>query len=434
MEKKKRIKSRYVKLGICIFAAGAGLLLLYYLLYSTANVRNMAGTINDILTPFYLGIIMAYLLCPIYNGTLKLVYRYRKDRSKTPVRGYKTARFVASLVSFAVLVIVLAGFFMLIIPELINSVVGLVREAPAYIENITAWVENNIVENPALADLIEGRLENAYTMFLEWGQNNLLPGAETLLLRISEGILGTVGAVIDMLVAFIICLYVLNSKEIFLAQAKKIVLAVCSPGRASQLFEFADICHDTFGGFISGKIIDSIMVGILCFIAMSILGLPFALLISVVVGITDVIPFFGPFIGAVPSGVLLLFIDPWDAVKFALLILILQQIDGNIIAPKILGKTTRLASFWVLFAIIVGGGLFGLPGMILGVPTMAVIYIYFARLINNRLADRNLSTMTEVYENFEKYQINKEDIFGREACASDGKNGGAERTADKYRS
>ena len=176
------------------------------------------------------------------------------------------------------------------------------------------------------------------------------------------------------------------------------------------------------------------MVGILCFIAMSILGLPFALLISVVVGITDVIPFFGPFIGAVPSGVLLLFIDPWAAVKFALLILILQQIDGNIIAPKILGKTTRLASFWVLFAIIVGGGLFGLPGMILGVPTMAVIYIYFARLINNRLADRNLSTMTEVYENFEKYQINKEDIFGREACASDGKNGGTERTADKYRS
>ncbi len=270
-----------------------------------------------------------------------------------------------------------------------------------------------------------GTTESASQSFLEWGQNNLLPGAETLLLRISEGILGTVGAVIDMLVAFIICLYVLNSKEIFLAQAKKIVLAVCSPGRASQLFEFADICHDTFGGFISGKIIDSIMVGILCFIAMSILGLPFALLISVVVGITDVIPFFGPFIGAVPSGVLLLFIDPWAAVKFALLILILQQIDGNIIAPKILGKTTRLASFWVLFAIIVGGGLFGLPGMILGVPTMAVIYIYFARLINNRLADRNLSTMTEVYENFEKYQINKEDIFGREACASDLKNGGA---------
>lgn len=420
-EKKKRIKSRYVKFSISIFAAGTGLLLLYYLLYSTDDVKNIIATVNGILTPFYLGIIMAYLLCPIYNGTLKLVYKYRKNRAKSPVRGYKTARFVASLVSFAVLVTVLAGFFMLIIPELINSIIGLVADAPSYIDNITAWVEDNIVENPALAALIEGRLENAYTMILDWGQNNLLPGAETLLLRISEGILGTVGAVVDLLVAFIICLYVLNSKEIFLAQAKKIVLAVCSPKRSSELFEFADICHDTFGGFISGKIIDSIMVGILCFITMSILNLPFALLISVVVGITDVIPFFGPFIGAVPSGILLLFIDPWAAVKFAILILVLQQIDGNIIAPKILGKTTKLASFWVLFAIIVGGGLFGLLGMILGVPTMAVIYIYLARHINGRLSKRNLSTMTEAYENFEKYQIDKEDIFGKEACISAGK-------------
>lgn len=431
-ERRKKIRSRYVRTGLAVFTAGLGLLLCYYMMYSTDKVREIVGTVNDILTPFYLGIIMAYLLCPIYNGTLRAVYKVDRGYTKSYVRDYKIARLTASLVSFAVLMLVIVGFLMLIIPELVRSAIGLVEEAPRYIDGLTEWVEKNIVENPALASLIEGRLQDASQALLDWGQNHFLPGAEVVLTSVSEGILGTVGVVIDIFVAFVICLYFLNSKEIFLAQAKKIVLAMFSERKASEIFEFGEICHDTFGGFISGKIIDSTIVGIMCFIVMSILDLPFALLISVVVGITDVIPFFGPFIGALPSGILLLFIDPWAALKFAILILVLQQIDGNIIAPKILGKTTRLASFWVLFAIIVGGGLFGLPGMILGVPTMAVIYIYLARLINGRLEKKKYSTKTEVYENFDKYQINKEEIFGKEACVPAG---GTERTAgeEKYR-
>ena len=130
------------------------------------------------------------------------------------------------------------------------------------------------------------------------------------------------------------------------------------------------------------------------------------------------IPFFGPFIGAIPSGILLLCIDPWSALEFAIMILVLQQLDGNIIGPKILGKTTKLASFWVMFAIIVGGGMFGFVGMILGVPTMAIIYVYMKRLINNRLSSKQLPVGTEVYEDFSKYNINKEDIFGKKSCIS----------------
>ena len=230
------------------------------------------------------------------------------------------------------------------------------------------------------------------------------------------GILGTFGVMIDFLVALIICIYVLNSKEIFLAQAKKFILAAFSRDRAAKIFEFGELCNNTFGGFINGKIIDSIIIGIICFIAMTVLGLPLTVLISVVVGITNVIPFFGPFIGAIPSIILLLFIDPWAAVKFAVMILVLQQLDGNVIGPKILGKTTKLASFWVMFAIIVGGGLFGFAGMILGVPTMAILYIYISRIVNNRLAGKDLSNKTQVYENFEKYKIDKEDIFGKDSC------------------
>lgn len=413
---KKKIRSVYFKAGLTIFAAGAGLLLCCYLLYNTADVKSVLGRINGILTPFYLGIIMAYLLCPVYNGTLGLVYRLNRGRFKNYTRDYRFARVVATIVSFAVLMLVLGGFFMLVIPELVNSIVGLVSDVPIYVEKAINWIERTVVENPELATLLEGRLESASQSILEWGQTNVLPGAEAILTKVSMGILGTFSVMIDLLVSLIICIYVLNSKEIFMAQAKKFILAAFSRDRAARIFEFGELCNNTFGGFINGKIIDSTIIGIICFIAMTMLKLPLPVLISVVVGVTNIIPFFGPFIGAIPSIILLLFIDPWAAVKFAVMILVLQQLDGNVIGPKILGKTTKLASFWVMFAIIVGGGLFGFAGMILGVPTMAILYIYLSRLINNRLAKKNLNNKTQVYENFEKYKINKEDIFGKDSC------------------
>lgn len=413
---KKKLQNRYVKLGLTIFAAGLGLLMCYYLLYNTSNVKGFLSMLNGILTPFYLGIIMAYLLCPIYNGTLKVVYRTNRGRGKTYVKDYKLARFTASLVSFVVLLLVVGGFFMLIVPELIKSIVGIFEEIPAYVEKGMTWIEMHIAENPELATALEGWLEDASGKIFDWGQNNLIPGAEAILAGVSTGIVGTFSVIVDFLVALVICLYVLNIKEVLQGQAKKFILAVCSKDRAGKIFEFAEICDDTFGGFINGKIIDSVIIGIICFIAMNLLGLPLTVLISVVIGLTNIIPFFGPFMGAIPSIILLLVIEPWAAVKFAILIIVLQQIDGNIIGPKILGKATRLASFWVMFAIIVGGGLFGFVGMILGVPTMAMLYIYIARAVNNRLVKKNMPSNTEFYENFRKYNINKEDIFGKEAC------------------
>lgn len=426
MEHKIKIKSRYVKLSLSIFAAGIGLLMCFYLLYNTGNVKGFFGKINDILTPFYIGIIMAYLLCPVYNGTLRCVYSRNRGRFKTYVRDYRVSRLVASLVSFLVLLLCLFGFVMLVIPALVDSVTGLVGQIPDVAEKAVEWVRTHVVENSELAELIEGKLEADSQKLFEWGQNKLLPGAEALVTRVSAGIVGTLSIILDIFIALVICIYILNSKEIFQAQAKKFILAVCSRERSDRIFEFGHICNETFGGFINGKIIDSIIIGIICFIAMSLLRLPEAVLISVVVGITNVIPFFGPFIGAIPSILLLLLIEPWAAFKFAILIFVLQQVDGNIIGPKILGKSTNLASFWVMFAILVGGGLFGFAGMILGVPTMAVIYIYASRAVNNRLNSKHMAVQTEVYEDFTKYRIDKEDIFGEEACVSiDGAEKGA---------
>lgn len=417
MEKKKsRIHSKYVKLSLALFSAGVGILLCYYLLYNTQNILNFFSTMNDILMPFYIGIVAAYLLCPIYNGMFKYVYNANEGRFQTNVKRYRFARLGATVVSMVVLLCVVGGFFMLVIPELIDSIVGLIKDVPNMVETVYAWLDNHLSENPKLANYIHGIVDDNFDNAIMWAQDYAVVGAENLISGISVGIIGTFGVIIDVFVALVICVYVLNSKELFQAQAKKFVIAMFSEKKAGDIFEFGTLLNNTFGGFINGKIIDSIIIGILCFIGMSIINLPLAVLISVIVGITNIIPFFGPFIGAIPSIILLLFIDPMAALKFAIWVLVLQQLDGNIIGPKILGKATKLASFWVMFAILVGGGLFGFVGMILGVPTMAIIYIYTARMINNRLKKKDMTINTLVYENFDKYKIDKEEVFGKEAC------------------
>ena len=359
---KLKLKESFLKHGLLYFLVGVALIVTYYCVNHVGVIASGVAKINDILMPFYLGIIMAYLMCPLYNATVRGIYRAKKGRSKTPVKELRLAKFFATIVAVAAILGIVTGFFALIGPDLWDSVTGLVLGIPDATAKVQDWINDHIVENPALVDLLEDKLENISTMAIDWAQQKLLPGASAIL----SGVVGTLGMVADFFVALIICIYILNSKETFSGQSKKLVLAVCKPQKAEKIFTFGKICNETFGGFINGKIIDSIIIGILCFFAMTVLKLPMAILISVVVGVTNIIPFFGPFIGAIPSILILLIVEPIAALKFAIMVLVLQQLDGNVIGPKILGKTTKLASFWVMFAIIVGGGLFGLPGMILG--------------------------------------------------------------------
>ena len=407
---KLKLKESFLKHGLLYFLVGVALIVTYYCVNHVGVIASGVAKINDILMPFYLGIIMAYLMCPLYNATVRGIYRAKKGRSKTPVKDLRLAKFFATIVAVAAILGIVTGFFALIGPDLWDSVTGLVLGIPDATAKVQDWINNHIVENPALVDLLEDKLENISTMAIDWAQQKLLPGASAIL----SGVVGTLGMVADFFVALIICIYILNSKETFSGQSKKLVLAVCKPQKAEKIFTFGKICNETFGGFINGKIIDSIIIGILCFFAMTVLKLPMAILISVVVGVTNIIPFFGPFIGAIPSILILLIVEPIAALKFAIMVLVLQQLDGNVIGPKILGKTTKLASFWVMFAIIVGGGLFGLPGMILGVPVFAIIYAYTSGAINSKLREKEMPTDTLVSEDFSKYHIDKEEIFGKE--------------------
>lgn len=414
-----KIKESFLKHGVLYFTVGLGLIVAYYCVNHVPVIAAGVAKVNNILMPFYLGMIMAYLMCPLYNGIVRLLYRAGRGRSQKPRRDLKIAKFAATLAAVAVILIVVSGFFVLIGPDLWDSVTGLVLGIPDAIDRIQTWITEHISENPGLVSLVQDKLDSLSDLAIEWAQQKLLPGAGAIL----SGVVGTLSMVLNFFVALIICVYILNSKETFMAQSKKMILAVCRPEKAGKLFRLGRICNETFGGFINGKIIDSIIIGILCFIAMSLMKLPMAILISVVVGVTNIIPFFGPFIGAVPSIIILLLVQPVAALKFGIMVLILQQLDGNVIGPKILGKTTKLASFWVMFAIIVGGGLFGLPGMILGVPVFAVIYAYTSEAINHRLHEKNLPTDTAVYEDFGKYHIDKEEIFGKERLEAASRSG-----------
>lgn len=412
--KKLSMRNQYVKQGLMFFAVGVALILAYYVVNNFSVVAGGLARINDILMPFYIGLVMAYLLCPIYNGTTRIIYRLNKGRFKNPINDLRLARVIATFISITVLIVAVGGVIMMILPDLWESIFGLVMGLPDTMKSFIQWLRGILESNPEAMAFLEGKLGGLTETVISWVQEKMVPGAEAVLNNVSVGVIGTVGVIFDLFVALIICVYVLNSKEKFIAQAKKLVLAVFKPEMADEIFELGTISNETFGGFINGKIIDSIIMGILCFAAMSLLGLPLPMLVSVVVGVTNIIPFFGPFIGAIPSGIILLIIEPVAALKFVIMILVLQQIDGNIIGPKILGKTTKLASFWVMFAIIVSGGLFGFVGMILGVPVFAIIYTYASRAINRKLETREMETDTLLYEDFSKYNASKEDLFGKE--------------------
>lgn len=410
--KKFKIKKQYFRQGTMLFLVGAALILFYYLVNHMPALSNSFSKLNSILLPFYLGLIMAYLLCPIYNNIVKLVYRLLSGKLKNPVKDLKASRIIATIISVTFIGALVCGFIMLVVPGIWDSIMLVIPKVRPAFDQLLEWVQRHLEQNPDLVRLLEGKIDNISQTVSSWIQKKALPGAEALISGVSSGVIGTIGTLFNILVALIICIYLLNSKETFLAQGRKLILAIFSKERAESIFELARLSNQTFGGFINGKIIDSIIIGILCAVSMLILKLPLVVLVSVIVGITNIIPFFGPFIGAIPSALLIFIISPVAALKFLILVVVLQQLDGNIIGPKILGKATKLSSFWVMFAIIVSGGLFGFVGMVLGVPVFAILYVYIAKGVNKKLAMKSLPTDTLIYQEFTKYNIDKSKLYG----------------------
>jgi hypothetical protein len=409
---KKLLESKHARLMLMIFIVGALLIIFNQIVGNYESFSEGVGTIKTIISPFIYGFVMAYLLSPIYNATVRGLYKLLGKYFKNKQRLFSFCKLVASVVAVVCLICAVAGLIALIVPQVIESLTGILKSLPQRLTQLSALFNDitSKMDNKRLAMKMSEIYAQVQTNLIELAQTKLLPGMGTLVGQVSTQVILTLKTMMNVMIGVMACVYMLNSKERFQGQFKKVILATLPKEKAEALFDFAKFTNRTFGGFINGKIIDSIIIGIICFILMEIFGFPYPILISAIIGITNVIPFFGPFIGAIPAAIIILLVSPIHALYFLILIFVLQQVDGNIIGPAILGNTTGIASFWVLFSIVIGGGLFGFIGMVLGVPVFAIIYYYFSRSINKRLEAKGLEFRTDSYEDLNKYKIDKEEL------------------------
>lgn len=398
---KFKLNNKYVRFGVTAFLVIAAGITFVYLVFHGANIRAGVDTITDILMPVVVGMAIAYLLTPVLNFVEKKLQRLLDHfHIKAGKRRNSIVRGMSILITAFLFVALIYLLVYMLISQIVPSVQNIVSNFDAYTTNFTKWLNQTMEDNPEVRSYLL-RTFDKYSNELENWITEILPNTAQLIKTVSLSILGVISVLWDFIIGFIISIYVLASKEKFAAQSKKLCYALLERDTANTVIRNFRFTHRTFIGFLGGKIVDSIIIGILCFIGTSILKTPYAALVSVVVGVTNVIPFFGPFLGAVPCALLIFVVDPLhplNCLYFVIFILVLQQVDGNIIGPKILGSSTGLAGFWVIFSITLFGGLFGVFGMIIGVPIFAVIYAGIKAGADILLRKKDMPTELATYE------------------------------------
>lgn len=409
-----RIRQEISK-GMTYFVVVAAGIAFYFALLRLTNLSSYFAAALDVLKPILYGLLFAFLLNPIVKQVDKRLLPFLEKRI-TQRNAEKISRVAGVFSSVIILILIVTALINMLIPELYRSIRGLVFTLPGQINNLMNQADLLSSDDSQMGVILRTLLEQASDMFQNWLRNNLFRQANDIMTTLTTGLIDIVSEIFNAAVGIIVSIYVLYSKETFGRQGKKITYAMFSPRHANLVLHITQKANEVFGGFLTGEILDSMLVGVLCFLGISLLDIPYAVLVSVVVGVTNVIPFFGPYIGAGISAVLILLIDPVKTLYFLVFVLILQQFDGNFLKPKILGNSTGLSSFWVIFSILLGGGLFGFMGMLLGVPTFAVIYYIFQLLINSRLQKKNLPEGSEYYDEYSfvddtgKYVISKETL------------------------
>ena len=396
IDKKPHIKP-YLYGMLAGFGAISLSIIFFFLIYRFDGFGDAISTLTGILMPFIYGAVIAYLLKPVCNTIEAFLRRFIPEKMK----GLINALSVTFTILFGLLLIY--ALCMMIIPQLITSVTTLYYTAQANITKFMYWANHLefIEKNEQIMELLNSAYAALNTNLDTWIKNTLLPSMQNILSGAALGVLNVVVVLKNLIIGIIVAVYMLASRKRFVQQGKMVLYSVVKPRWASLITEELKYADRMFGGFINGKILDSAIIGLLCYIGCLIFKFPSALLVSVIIGVTNVIPFFGPFIGAIPATLLILIQSPIKALWFVLFVLVLQQLDGNIIGPKILGNTTGLSSFWVLFAILLFGGLWGFAGMIVGVPLIAVIYDVIKKLVIHGLRrNEELDMLNTYHDNF----------------------------------
>ncbi len=413
MNMKLRSKSTYFKIGLTIFLSGCALIVFFFTAQTMGDLTKYIGIVIEVLKPFLIGFVLAYLMCPVYNACVRRLRHILSKRFTDQKRIMKISKGVSLVSTFLLLIAIIAWLLYLVIPQMVESIAGLVVVLPDYFDDVIDWMQAKAQTYPQVWYPLENVVNSSNEKIMEWLTDKVLPASKDMVDSISAGLASVVSVFLDILIGLVSMIYMLGSKDVFTAQSRKLCYATMKKERADRVIKGAHNVNETFGKFVSGNMLDSLIIGVLCFIFMAIMGWPYAVLVSVIVGVTNFIPFFGPFIGGIPSGLLLCTDNIWTGVYFGIFIVVLQQIDGNVIKPKILGETIGLPSFWVMFSIVVGGGLFGFMGMILAVPVFALIWSYAGYRMNMKLDRYNLATELDDYMDMDIYNLREVKFFSR---------------------
>lgn len=383
---------KYLYIGLTIFIALGASVFLYFVLDRMTLIGAVLGVLLEAAKPLIYGAVIAYVLYPVcifFERLLSKVFKKMKKRKIANKLTRGISIFLSLIFGLGVITIVLY----MMIPQLYESIVKIVESAPTYIEKIYIFVDNQLADNEELkktvTDAISKYTADITTILTDWsGQIG------KVVKSVGDGVLSVFVVTKNIFIGIIVAIYLLADRHQFKSGLKRFIELIFKPNFSMAVKEEIKYANSIVLNFISGRIVDSTIIGILCYILMVILGLPFPLLISVLVGVTNVIPFFGPFLGAIPSALLILIEDPIKCLIFVVMIIILQQIDGNIIGPRVVGESIGLSSFWVLFSILIFSGLFGITGMIIGVPVFAIIYDIVKKVIiriENRKKQKEIS-------------------------------------------
>ena len=359
----------------------------------------MGKTALSILNPIIIGLIIAYILNPILNFLEKklLLKIGRKLFPKNKMSAKNFSRAIGVLIVVVLLVSIIAMLMILVLPQLYLSIQKLVSNMQNYYNTAVNWLNGVFNNNADAGTLLASILSGVTTYFTNWVKTGLLPKMQNIIVSLSSGVIGFIKAVFGFFIGIIVSCYVLYRKEDLIARVKKFAYSLLSKEHTDSLIRVMGHLHKTFGQFLVGKIIDAVFVGIVCAAFMIICDMPYIALISVINAITNVIPFFGPYIGGIPSCLLILLENPLQAIIFGAFLIVLQLFDGNIVQPRIYGNTMGISGFWILFAIFLFGGMFGFAGLLFGVPLFAVIYSSLGAWSRKRLKKKEMPVDTTAY-------------------------------------
>ena len=391
---------RYFKWGLTALIVIFISILLVVIFTNLPGFFTVLASIGKILSPLITGVVIAFLLNPLVNFVdcrLRPLLQ-KKLKAQTAKNLSRTAGIVMALIVAGILVY---GFFAMLLPQLYESVMSIVDNAGTYFNSIETWATNVLEDNPDIQGYVDKGLEQLRGFIENWVKTTFLSDMSKLVTTVSTSVIAVVKSLTNFIIGLVASIYMLWSKDTFRAQTKKIMVATMRPSAADRLLALGRNAYRIFNGFIIGKLIDSAIIGVLCYIGCEILKMPFTALVATIVGITNIIPFFGPIIGAVPSAFLILLVDPLKAFYFVIFVIVLQQLDGNVIGPKILGNTVGISGFWVLASITIAASIFGFAGMLLGVPVFALIYVLISDGVNARLRKKQHSTVTEDYRDIQ---------------------------------